>query len=254
MAENWFTIDKINDFTYAISEYRHPEETHCYLLLGEEKTLLIDSGLGVCNIYEQVLQLTDKPLAAVATHVHWDHIGGHQYFSEWYAHSAELPWLQGEFPLPKAAIQKMLAGNCDLPKEYDAERYELFQGIPTRLLEDGDVLELGNRSIKVLHTPGHSPGHMCFWDALYGFMYTGDLIYKGLLYANYTSTDPGAYLKSVEKIAKYPVRRLFPGHHSLEISTNLLPQVKKTLQSLQSEGRLCHGSGRLDYEDWSILL
>lgn len=46
---NWFTIEEIDSKTYAISEYKHWEETHCYLLIGKDKSLLIDSGLGVGN-------------------------------------------------------------------------------------------------------------------------------------------------------------------------------------------------------------
>ena len=93
----WFTIDKVNESTYIISEYRHPEETHCYLLCGSEKALLIDTGLGISNIYDEVIKLTDKPIVVAATHVHWDHIGGHKYFSEFYAHRDEQRWLCGEF-------------------------------------------------------------------------------------------------------------------------------------------------------------
>ena len=52
--KNWFTVDKIDGATYIISEYRHWEETHCYLLIGSERCLFIDTGLGICNIYEQV--------------------------------------------------------------------------------------------------------------------------------------------------------------------------------------------------------
>lgn len=78
--KDWFTIDKIDEQTYIISEYRHWEETHCYLLIGSERCLLIDTGLGICNIYEQVRKLTDMSVTAVATHIHWDHIGG-QIFS-----------------------------------------------------------------------------------------------------------------------------------------------------------------------------
>ena len=74
--KDWFTIDKIDEQTYIISEYRHWEETHCYLLIGGERCLLIDTGLGICNIYEQVRKLTDMSVTAVATHIHWDHIGG----------------------------------------------------------------------------------------------------------------------------------------------------------------------------------
>ena len=76
--DNWFTIDEIDANTYIISEYRHWEETHCYLLNGNTRSLLIDTWLGISNIYEEVLKLTDKPITAAATHIHWDHIGGHK--------------------------------------------------------------------------------------------------------------------------------------------------------------------------------
>ena len=67
---NWFTIDKIDADTYCISEYRHWEETHCYLLNGSERSLLIDTGLGICNIYNEVVKLTDKHVTAVSTYIH----------------------------------------------------------------------------------------------------------------------------------------------------------------------------------------
>lgn len=112
----WFTIDRVDESTYIISEYAHWEQTHCYLLCGDERALLIDTGLGICNIYAQVRKLTDKPITAVATHIHWDHIGGHQYFPDFYAHEAELSWLQGKFPLPDQAVRNMVADRSDLPE------------------------------------------------------------------------------------------------------------------------------------------
>lgn len=156
---DWFTIEKLDKHTYIISEYRHWEETYCYLLNGTQYSLLIDTGLGICNIYDAVTKLTDKPIIAVATHIHWDHIGGHKYFPNFYAHKEELNWLQGEFPLPLDLIKKMVVDRCDLPKNYDIDTYELFQGTPVKLLDDGDSIDIGGRRIQVLHTPGHSPGH-----------------------------------------------------------------------------------------------
>lgn len=47
---DWFTVDKIDSDTFAVSEYKHWEETHCYLLCGTKKALLIDTGLGISNI------------------------------------------------------------------------------------------------------------------------------------------------------------------------------------------------------------
>ena len=251
---NWFTIDKIDKATYIISEYRHWEETHCYLLNGSEHSLLIDTGLGICNIYEEVTKLTDKPIIAVATHIHWDHIGGHKYFPDFYAHENELNWLSGEFPLTMEQIKDMVVDRCDLPERYDVNKYDFFQGKPTRVLTDNDLIDIGDRAVQVLHTPGHSPGHMCFWENERGYLFTGDLVYKDTLFAYFPSTDPEAYLNSLERVSALPVNRVFPAHHTLSIQPEILIRMRDAFRQLQSEGKLHHGSGVFDYDDWAVWL
>lgn len=251
---NWFTIDQIDKNTYIISEYRHWEETHCYLLNGTEHSLLIDTGLGICNIYDEVIKLTDKPIIAVATHIHWDHIGGHNYFSDFYVHREEISWLNGQFPLNKKTVREMVVDRCDLPKGYNIEQYEIFQGMPTKILEDGDKIDIGGRNIQVLHTPGHSPGHMCFWEGERNYLFTGDLVYKDTLFAYYPSTEPILYLNSLEKIAVLPVLKVFPAHHSLDIQPEILIRIRDAFRKLKMEGKLHHGSGTFNYGDWAVWL
>ncbi len=185
--DKWFTVDRIDEDTYIISEYRHWEETHCYLLNGSGRSLLIDTGLGICNIYDEVVKLTDQPVTAVATHIHWDHIGGHKYFPDFYAHEEELGWLSGGFPLSMETVRGMVVDRCELPEGYDVGSYEMFQGRPSVVLRGGEEIDIGGRMIKVFHTPGHSPGHMCFWEPERGYLFTGDLIYKDTLFAYYPS-------------------------------------------------------------------
>lgn len=256
MSENqdWFTIDRVDESTYIISEYRHWEETHCYLLIGSDRALLIDTGLGICNISEQVHRLTDKPVTAAATHIHWDHIGGHKYFTDFCVHKEELSWLNGRFPLPLQAVRSMVADRCDLPEGFDIDTYTIFQGTPARVLEDGGTIDLGGRIIQTLHTPGHAPGHLCFWEAETGCLFTGDLVYKGTLYACYPSTDPESYLASLEKIAVLPVRKVFPGHHSLDIQPEIVTRMRDAFRALKAAGKLRHGSGTYDYGDWAVWL
>lgn len=252
--DNWFSIDQVDESTYIISENRHWEETHCYLLIGNDRALLIDTGLGISNIYEQVRNLTNKPVAAVATHIHWDHIGGHEYFPEFYAHEAELDWLNGKFPLPLQAVKNMVADRCELPEDFCFDGYAIFQGKPGRLLDDGDTIDLGGRTIQVLHTPGHSPGHLCFWEDEKGYLYSGDLVYEGTLFANYPSTDPQSYMTSLEKIAVLPIKQIFPGHHSLNIFPELVVKMRDAFRRLNEDDKLCHGSGTHNYGDWAIAL
>lgn len=252
--DGWFTTEWVDGRTAVISEYQHWEETHCYLVIGDERALLIDTGLGVGDILTQVRQLTDNPVVAVATHIHWDHIGGHHLFPTFYAHRAEQAWLEGAFPLPIQAVRRMLSENCVLPEDFDLNHYQLFQGHPSRWLADGECIDLGGRRLDVLHTPGHSPGHLCFWEAEQGYLFSGDLAYKGTLFANYPSTDPENYLHSLERVAELPVRRVLPGHHSLDIGPDILPRMRDALRLLERAGKLRHGSGTFTYEDWAIAL
>lgn len=111
------------------------------------------------------------------------------------------------------------------------------------------MIEIGGRTIEVLHTPGHSPGHMCFWEKERGYLFTGDLVYKDRLLAYYPSTDPAAYLNSLEKIAVLPVKRVFPAHHSLDIQPEILGRMRDAFRKLEKCGKLHHGSGIFDYGD-----
>ncbi len=189
-----------------------------------------------------------------ATHIHWDHIGGHRYFPEFYAHEAELNWLSGGFPLSVEAVRAMVADRCCLPEDFDVSRYTLFQGHPARVLRDGDRIELGGRTLEVLHTPGHSPGHMCFWEAERGYLFSGDLVYRGTLFACYPSTDPEEYLSSLERTACLPMERLLPAHHALDIGPELLGRVRDAFRGLKEQGKLRHGGGTFDYGEWAVRL
>ena len=162
--EDWFTIQSIDEDTFVISEYKHPEETHCYLLLGKECALLIDTGLGVSNIKDVVSKITSLPVMVAVTHVHWDHVGGHRFFENFAVHENEIEWISGKFPLPLSVVKQNLCNeDCAFPIDFDAENYVIFQGTPQQILHNNDEIELGNRVVKILHTPGHSPGHCCFF-------------------------------------------------------------------------------------------
>jgi len=251
---DWFTIENIDDDTYVISEYKHWEETHAYLLNGAKYSLLIDTGLGIMNIYDEVIKLTDKPIIAVATHIHWDHIGGHKYFPNFYVHKDEVNWLTGEFPLTIEQIKEYVVERCELPEDFDVNNYEFFQGNATRVLNDNDTIDIGGRTIQVLHTPGHSPGHMCFYEKSAYYLFTGDLVYKDTLLAYFPSTDPEAYLSSIERIAALPVKRVFPAHHDLDIQTSIIEEMKMAFNQLKTDGKLHHGSGIFEYGEFSIWL
>ena len=251
----WFTTEQIDGETFALSEYGHPEEAHCYLLCGGSRALLIDTGLGVGDLKSEVERLTSLPILVATTHVHWDHIGGHGQFRQIAVFEKEAAWLSGGFPLPLAVVRRNLAaGGCRFPEGFDPEQYRIFQGGAGRLLRDGEVIRLGGRSVQVLHTPGHSPGHCCFYEPDRGFLYTGDLIYKGCLDAFYPTTDPKVFLRSAQKAAALPARRLLPGHHSLKLPPDLAARVAAAFEQLGRAGKLEQGGGIFEFGEFQIHL
>ena len=148
----------------------------------------------------------------------------------------------------------MVADRCRLPEGFDVNSYQLFQGTPAALLADGDEIGLGGRSLRVLHTPGHSPGHMCFYEADRGWLFTGDLVYRGELLAFFPSTDPAGYLQSLERIAALPVERVLPGHHDPDPPPEIVPRMRDAFRRLRDRGQLRHGAGTFRFGDWSVRL
>lgn len=255
MNDGWFTVETLDAGTFIISEYKHWEETHCYLLCGTKRAALIDSGLGVANIKTVVDRLTSLPVTVLTTHAHWDHIGGHRHFGAFAVHPLEQAWLSGAFPLPLPAVKRSLLHRpCDFPSDFNLDGYQIFQGKPQFLLQDGDELELGGRTLRVLHTPGHSPGHCCFYEAARGALYSGDLLYRGCLDAFYPTTDPQEFYQSVQKVCALPCKRILPGHHALSLPDGFAPRVEAAFGALEREGKLKQGSGLFDFGDFQIHL
>lgn len=251
--KDWFSIEKIDADTFAISEYGHWEETHCYLLLGTSRAVLIDTGLGVANIKHVVESITALPVLVVTTHIHWDHIGGHKNFDNFAVHEKEAAWISEKFPVPLRMVKENLTSKpCDFPKEFDLENYNIFQGIPAYTMVDGDVIDLGCRDLEVIHTPGHSPGHCCFYEKDRGYLYSGDLIYSGCLDAFYPSTDPVHFMRSVDKVRKLNINRILPGHHQLNLSNELADRIYHAFYKLHKQDALKQGSGMFDFGDFQI--
>lgn len=251
---DWFSVEKIDDTTFVISEYQHWEEPHSYLLLGNYRALLIDTGLGVFNIKKVVDELTRLPILVLTTHVHWDHIGGHKYFNEIAVHDLEKDWLL-HFPLPLSVVKKsLLKEPCHFPKEFNIDQYEIYKGSFTMILNDQDMIDIGNRVIKVIHTPGHSPGHCCFYDIDRKYLFTGDLVYKGKLDAYYPTTDPIDFKNSINKIRKIEVKKILPSHHTYHISHSLIDDIWEAFKELEEKGNLKQGQGIYVYDHFSIHL
>ena len=178
-----------------------------YLVLGGEAALLIDSGFGMGSLKKVVDSLTDLPVVLVNTHGHPDHCGGNAEFGSPYLHPDD-----NELYARKCSYEMRLDEAMHWGIEDAAQRLqkELPAPIP---MEDGHVFDLGGRKLTVYHTPGHSRGSVCIFDAQTGFLFAGDnLNAMATALLEECAANVSTYLSSMEKIAKLPVKKVCTGH------------------------------------------
>ena len=257
IKDSWFTLNQLDDNTFAISEYGHWEKVHLYLLVGKEKAALIDTGLGIDNIKRITDQLTSLPIMVLTTHVHWDHIGSHGEFENIYVHKDEEDWLiNGIKKLSIEQIRKDISRDITIPtpESFNPGTYKPFQGTPTGLLNDGDEIELGNRKLTIYHTPGHSPGHITIFDNSKGFLFTGDLFYdEPPIYAFFPTTNPIDLVDSLEKISRLPnVSNIYGGHNTLGLDAGILHEIKSAIYKLREQDLIKFGTGIHKFDGFSV--
>lgn len=219
---SWFSVKEVAKEVWQIND-RGP---NIYLIIGHDSALVVDTGKGAANLAGQIRKMTDKPLIVVNTHGHGDHSGANYQFEKVYVHEADLESATASGTYDRA--KSMLEGLPEAERPLDAER---FKGKPfdTRLIPvtDGDIFNLGDRWIKVIETPGHTPGSICLLDISNKLLFAGDNN-NGLVWLWLPGCLPlSKYLatleKQVEKMSEFTT--IFPGHGDPLPAAFILDQV-----------------------------
>jgi glyoxylase-like metal-dependent hydrolase (beta-lactamase superfamily II) len=217
----WHTTTRIAENVYRISEPLGAIEprfgvktANMYLVVGRERAVLVDSGLGVGDLRAQIDAITSLPCTVLNTHHHWDHVGANASFAGNAIHDSETSLLAQRPNVGRIRrAMRSPAARAVLPPSFDPKSYQPVPKPATRALRDNDSIDLGDRTLRVLHIPGHSPGHVAYWDEANRMLFTGDTAYRGPLYACLEGGDPVAFAESVKRLAALPeVRMVCPGH------------------------------------------
>jgi glyoxylase-like metal-dependent hydrolase (beta-lactamase superfamily II) len=214
--EDWWRTTPVGDGITLIDEphikpfYR----CNCWHVRGGGEDLLVDSGMGVVPLRAWVPLVTERPLLAVASHTHFDHIGCHHEFPARAVHRAEAALLAAPGRRATLADPYVTDEIFDRlpPEPYSSPAYRVTPAPATRLLEDGDVLAAGPRRFEVIHTPGHSPGGIALWEAATAVLISGDIVYDGPLIEDTYHSDPDDYRRSMRRLLDLPVRVVHGGH------------------------------------------
>jgi glyoxylase-like metal-dependent hydrolase (beta-lactamase superfamily II) len=235
--DSWFVTKKISERTFLISE---PPHVNSYLICGDSRAVLFDTGMGIANIATTVSATTQLDVLVVNSHYHFDHSGGNALFSEIAIHelgaeplSVGVPaeWLSmyTEFThdmLDKFKIYKELDDRYfhlltedlfprPLPADFEPGSWKIPPTVPTRLLVEGDVIDLGGRVLTVAHTPGHTPDGICLYDERSGELFVGDTLTTGPHYAHMPDSDLEAFANSTRRLDKeyrQKVTAIYPAH------------------------------------------
>ena len=229
---DWFASQRVDD---AVTRYLEPS-VHPFLraniwhVRGRDRDLLVDAGLGVGDLHAELTADGEREPVVFVTHGHYDHIGGAHGFEQRWTHRAEAlalaepeqdPLVTADLP---AGFRASLAADDpdSTPPAYlvdavpDAgyrpEHYRVIAAPATRLLDDGDVVDLGDRAFEVVHLPGHTPGSAGLFEPATGTLFSGDVVYDGTLLDDLPESDIDSYVASMRRLLTLPVRVVHAGH------------------------------------------
>jgi glyoxylase-like metal-dependent hydrolase (beta-lactamase superfamily II) len=259
-ADPWFEVYKIRPGVFAIYEPRQLEEVISYLILGSDRALLFDTGMGIGNIQAVVASLTKLPVSVLNSHTHNDHVGDNWRFSDIYG--MDTDFTRANARGSKADAQAELAPDqlCGpLPAGFDAKAYATKPFHITHWLHDGDKIDLGGRTLKIISTPGHTPDAIALLDEKNGLLFTGDSFYLGPIYLYRPETDLDAYVVSMQKLAALAphVQLLLPAHNVPVADPAYLPKVVTAMQQVRrGEVKAAANDGKHEYvfEEFSFLM
>ena len=229
VVQRWFEVWEVEPGVHVIAEPFHIEEVRSYLIVGTDRAVLIDTGMGVGDIKAVVDAITLLPVTLINSHAHWDHVGGNWQFDDIWIHEAEagdLERTRTPNELRKWFTPESLLGK--LPEGVSPDGIEIQASHATTLLRGGESIDLGGRVLEIMHTPGHSPGGIVVIDRANQICFPTDVFYLGSLYASAPTTNVLDYrssLASLEPVVA-TMRVAYPSHGATPIEPVVVADMR----------------------------
>jgi len=228
ISDPWFEVYKPAQGVFAIYEPHQAEETISYLIVGEQRALLFDTGMGISDLKKVISQLTKLPIILLNSHTHNDHVGDNWEFSRIYGMDTDFTRQNARGSQLDAQAEITSDQICGvLPKGFDLKVYATRPWKITAYTGDGDRFDLGGRTLEVVATPGHTPDAISLLDRANGLLFTGDTYYPAPIWLFRPETDLDAYAASIRRLAALaPQVKVVMGAHNIPVaSPTLLPRL-----------------------------
>lgn len=230
-SSSWYTVRELFPGVWGIEE----RGVNCYLVCGSERALLIDTGWGFGDLAAAVRSLTALPVSVVNTHGHPDHVNGDAQFSEVFINTADKALSAVAQPAARRMMLERLASYGPLPEDFSAEAW-INAPLPTfSPLPENAVFELGGRSLRVIPTPGHTPGSICLLDAGARLLFTGDTIVAGTILMFLEHSLPlRVYADSLRRLLALSgeIDYLLPGHGSEPLPATRIADLLQAAEAI----------------------
>lgn len=204
-TDEWYEVSRLSDRSYRIAEDKYG----MFLVEGDSRSVLVDSGAGVGDLRRLTRELVETPTTLILTHTHWDHIGAAAQFDDVLVSPIELPAdgriaidsLSDEFlDRPARFVDRWVDAGNELPDGFDPDNYGIAPTDADPLPEDGSI-DLGDRSLEIVPFPGHSPGQIGLLDPETRVLYGGDVIHVDRdLYVMFDDCDLNDYVESMTRL------------------------------------------------------
>lgn len=234
--DSWFQVYQLAPGLKAIYEPHQWQETISYLIEGDQSALLFDTGNGISDIHALVKRLTNKPITVLNSHSHFDHVGGNHAFKRVYGMKTAFTTERQKGIENKDIAEEVSAPALCRPlpngvseKNHVGKPYKI-----TKRIDDGYIFDLGNRTIEVIHVPGHTPDAVALIDREQGLLWTGDSFYAGPIWLYAPETDLSEYSKSLDRLLlELPqVKVLLPAHNTPWESAELLLRARRAFDKV----------------------
>jgi glyoxylase-like metal-dependent hydrolase (beta-lactamase superfamily II) len=216
---------KLNDSAYHIYE---SNGTYCTLVIGSERALLIDTGYGCSDLLGTVSSLTDKPVVVANTHGHFDHSQMNCFFPSAYIHKDDVALLKKNVSVfYKAGLYLLYLSKMPRDARKQFLKTMSLKSPRLSLIKDGDVIDLGGTSIRVIETPGHTKGSVCFLDEKNRFVYCGDSVSNHVWICLTESLRIPVYLESLERLRALidDSYKIIASHSDVPLNYAVLPKL-----------------------------
>jgi glyoxylase-like metal-dependent hydrolase (beta-lactamase superfamily II) len=221
-SHGWFDVVEFPNGVTMIAEPGHYEDVKSFVVEGDERVAVLDTGMGFGDFKALADSLSTKPPVVLLSHAHFDHIGDAWKYDDVRVHPAEADDLRAGYPLERMRrwFDDEYMRDIPLPEETDPETAYIPGKNPSNELNEGDMIDLGGRALRVYHTPGHSPGGVTLIDEVHRLMFPGDAIYAGPMFAHNDYGDPLAYRESLRRLAELAqdVDVVYPSHNRVPLA------------------------------------